>query len=327
MANASKKKTAAAPASSSAAKQVRDAIRAKLGKDAARLLGGDLIDGAHVTSIPTGIDVLDHYVLGVGGLPRGRIIEVSGDEGTGKTTFMYTCIAAVQRFGGVGVLLDAEHTFDGARAKVLGVQSPDEIVICQPQHLEELLEVADATLAGLEGNPVPIVAVWDSLAASPPKAEMELGLIGQARVGERARVLSQGMRTLVRRVRRQQLVLVIINQVRDNIGVMFGPKTTTPGGHGVKHAADIRVQLYGGSAVKEGEIHVGKDVTFASIKNRFVPPHRKAKVRLYYDEGWSNDWSTLNLAKDRGHIAKDAKGPTAIIKARKELGFPTPATE
>ena len=308
------------------AKRVLDAVRKEFGQGSATLLRDDEVQRPSEV-IPTGLEVHDHYVLGVGGLPVGRVIELYSEEGAGKTSLGHTYLAAAQRVGGVGALMETEHAFDPTRSPVFGVRNED-LLLLQPDHLGDVLAQIEGLCKTIKAQHLgPSVLVWDSVAATPTKAEFEGGVAGDAGHGaDRARDLSRAMRILTKRVSESRLVLVCINQVRENIGVMFGDQYTTAGGKAIKFHASVRLQLLGGKAVKgtHGE-HVAKDVTLMSVKNRLAPPFRKARLRLNYEEGWDNDWSTLDHAKTFGAApAKSRVGARTLEAARKKLGWPQP---
>ncbi len=297
------------------------AVRAAFGKEAALLLGKGGSRSEVSECIPTGIDVVDRYLLGVGGLPVGRIVELYSQEGAGKTSFLLAALAGAQREGGVAILAETEQALSTERAAVMGVDL-DALVLLQPGHMEELLVQVETAVLSVPKSAGPILVGWDSVAATPTKKEVEEGLEGGAAMGERARILSLAMRKLPNLVSERRCCLVLINQIRDKLGVVFGDRTTTPGGHAVKFAASIRLQLFSGAAVKSKEGHTGKDVTFLVQKNRLAPPFRKAKVRLDYATGWNDSWSTLEHAKNLELIAEDARGKEALEEARRKLGWP-----
>ena len=257
--------------------------------------------------IPTGLDVLDNYIIGCGGLPEGRIVELYSEEGGGKSTLSYTFLAAVQRAGGTAVLAETEQVFDETRAALFGVNL-SELIILNGEHVEELVVQFEKTLDSVEKlNAWPCVIVWDSVAQTPTKAEHEEGFIGGGKPGDRAKSLSLAMRTLAPKISRSRTCFVAINQVRDNIGVMFGDKYVTPGGHAIKFAASVRLQIFGGKAIKDGNEHIGKDITVMAMKNKMAPPFRKSRLRLNYESGWEDEWNTINHAKDRGVISKGTR--------------------
>lgn len=303
---------------------VLEGILKRAGKGAAQLLSeGSDSDIEEV--VPTGIDVLDHHVLGIGGWPLGRIVELFAAEGDGKTSLLLQSIAGIQREGGVAVLAETEHAIESGRATVFGCDL-DRVILSQPDTLEETLQLMEATLESLpktkKGDPPNIIA-WDSLAATPTKREVMEGLDFKAAMGDRAKMMSTAMRTLTRMVAEKRALMMIVNQTRQKLGVMFGPNTTTPGGNALKFHASVRLELFSGKSVKNGVDHIGKQVTMMVPKTKVGgKPWAKAKVRLYYDTGWSNIWSTINHAKDRKLIEKSATATEkTYLEALAALGW------
>jgi recombination protein RecA len=287
-------------------------MQAKLGKSSAMLLSQGADSDVNEV-IPTGIEVIDNYMLGVGGLPCGRLVEVYSDEGTGKTSFALQCLAGVQREGGVGILAETEHALDSKRAAAFGCDL-ERVILMQPDCIEHTTKAIETSLHSLPPK-VPALIVWDSIAQTPTLREVEEGLEGDERIGERARELSKACRILAGVVAKKKATLLFVNQIRDKIGVMFGDTTTTPGGKGIKFYATIRIQMFSGKSVKDGKMHTGKTVTFMTSKNKVHPPWRKVQVRLDYQHGWDNAWSTINHAKDEGLIDKKK---TTNVKTHKE---------
>lgn len=281
-------------------------IRERLGSESISLQRDDLAMKIPVTS--TGVEVLDHYVLRCGGLPQGRVIELFSEEGVGKTSLGYTFLAAAQRLGGLGALIDTENSFDPERAAVFGVNVPD-LLIAQPDHLDEVIPQIEVMTEILTATaPGPAMIVWDSVAATPTRDEYEGGFEVKDQMGQRGKLLSKAMRVVGQRVARKHASVVCINQVREKLGVIFGDKYTTPGGHAIKFHSSVRLQLFRGKAVKNtnGE-HIGNTVTIMAVKNRFAAPFRKAQVYLDYDKGWNNLRSTITHAKDQKLIPNGAK--------------------
>jgi len=281
-------------------KAVLDGIIKRAGKGTAHLLA-EGADSDIEEVIPTGIDVLDHHVLGIGGWPLGRIVELYADEGAGKSSVLFQAIAGVQKEGGVAVLVETEHALDASRAAVFGCDL-DRVILAQPDTLEESLQMLEAALESLprtkKGDPPNFVG-WDSFAATPTKREVEEGLDFKASVGDRAKMMSTAMRVLTALAIDKRAFLMIVNQTRADIGKWGGGKTT-PGGAALKFHASVRLELFSGKSVKVGTDHVGKQVTMMAAKTKIGgKPWAKAQVRLYYDTGWSNTWSTVNFAKDR----------------------------
>ena len=305
------------------AKRIVEKIRKEFGADSALRLGEDQAKSEVREVIPTGIEVLDRYVLGIGGLPVGRLVELYSEEGTGKTSFAMGCAASAQREGGVVVWCETEEAISTERMKTFGVDV-DDLVVLQPGSIEEAGQQVETALKVLPaGKAGANLVVWDSIAATPTKAEAEGGLADYSqRMGERARSLGAITRLLKDLLPERHATLLAVNQVREKIGVMFGDKYTTPGGHAVKFAASVRLQLFGGKAVKEGDQHVGKIITFMAAKNRMAPPWRKAQVKLDYAAGWENLWSTVNHAKDVGKLPEGVHTTEkAYADAKEALGW------
>ena len=255
----------------------------------------------NLEALPTEQDVIDFYLCGIGGLPVGRLVELYSDEGAGKSSAALTMLGAAQRQGATTVLIETERGFTKERARVLGVD-PEELILVQPLHLEEALATIESVFDSLDPKLGPALVVFDSLAATPTKAEVEEGISEKMRVGGSSKIMSHAMRVITQKVERSRACLVIVNQTRDKIGVMFGDNKTTPGGNALKFHASLRLSILGGKAVKVGERHVGKDITMMVRKTRLTEPHRKARLRFMYKTGFDNDWAILNLAKDMGLI-------------------------
>lgn len=303
---------------SSYASKITKLLRAQF-KDFIVPLGGDARAASQVVEvIPTGIEVLDDYVLGAGGLPVGRVSEVFSEEGAGKTSVAYSALGQVQRGGGVAVLVDSEQAFDDARARLFGVD-PGHLVFAQPDTLEDALSVIHGAVRANDPRKAPMLVVWDSLAAAPTREEVEAGVAPEKGRDVRAQVLSQAARQFARVCADHRAHLMVVNQIRDKRGIMFGNNTTTPGGHAIKFLASVRLQLWSGKAFKVSDEHVGKTVTVMSVKNRMCPPFRKVRVKLDYARGWDNDWSVLEWAKTRGAVELRARGDAAVKDAREAL--------
>lgn len=276
--------------------------------------------------IPCGIGPLDHYVLGGGGLHVGRLTELAGDEATGKTSLMLTFIAGCQRSGGLAALVESEYALESERADVFGVDR-DSLVLAQTNSLESVLLLAEDFLASIPEGVGPNLFAFDSVAAASADSELESGIAGKAGMGEVARVMARNLKQLCAKAARKRTALLFVNQTRQKIGVVFGNPTTTTGGVALKFAASVRLQMMGGGAVKDGEQHVGKDVTVLAVKNKLVPPYRKARVRLLYESGWAEPWATLTHAKAHGLIPAKAKGAKALEEALGKLGWPRNTVE
>lgn len=270
--------------------------------------------------IPVGIEPLDRYVLGCGGLPVGRISEVFGDEGSGKTSFQLACIAAAQREGGIGIVADSEFALSEDRMATFGCD-PEATILLQPNNMEEAINAGTQAMRAIPDGVGPNLFVWDSVAATPPKAELE-GEAGDAVVGVRARLLNGAMRVWAGLATQKRVHIMLINQVRFKIGVMFGDPTTTPGGPAIKFAASVRLKLLSVKPIKGADGRTGNDVTFKAVKNKLTAPHREAALRLNFDAGWDNEWSTINHAKEMGVIKQDARvSEKTLAEARAALGW------
>jgi len=251
-----------------------------------------------VTVIPSGSITLD-AALGVGGFPRGRVIEVFGPESSGKTTIALQVVAQAQKEGGTAVFIDAEHALDPAYARNLGVK-PEDLLVSQPDYGEQALEITSA----LAGSFAVDVIVVDSVAALVPKAELE-GEMGDSFMGLHARLMSQAMRKLTGTVSRTQTCLIFINQVREKIGVMFGNPETTTGGRALKFYSSVRLDVRRISAIKDGEKVTGSRTRVKVVKNKVAAPFREAEVDLIHGEGVSLEAELLDLGTDRKLLEKN----------------------
>lgn len=250
-----------------------------------------------VQVIPSGSAALDH-ALGIGGYPRGRIIEIYGPESSGKTTLAIHAIAEAQKAGGIAAMIDAEHAFDRTYAQALGVNL-ETLLISQPDNGEQALEIADNLI---RSGAVDIVVV-DSVAALTPKAEIE-GEMGDNKVGLQARLMSQALRKLTASIAKTNTCCIFINQLREKIGVMFGNPETTTGGNALKFYASVRIDVRRTNQIKEGEEALGNRTKVKVVKNKMAPPFKKAEFDIVFGEGISRTGEVIDLGVELGIIEK-----------------------
>ena len=247
--------------------------------------------------IPSGSVALDH-ALGIGGYPRGRIIEIYGPESSGKTTLAIHAIAQAQKLGGIAAMIDAEHAFDRSYAKALGVNL-DTLLISQPDNGEQALEIADNLI---RSGAIDIIVI-DSVAALTPKAEIE-GEMGDNKVGLQARLMSQALRKLTANISKTNTCCIFINQLREKIGVMFGNPETTTGGNALKFYASVRIDVRRTTQLKDGEEALGNRTRVKVVKNKMAPPFKKAEFDIVYGEGISRAGEIVDLGVEYNIISK-----------------------
>ncbi|MDP9344148.1 MAG: recombinase RecA [Actinomycetota bacterium] len=271
-------------------------IRKDFGEGAIMKMGDDAAQ-VHVQAIPTGALSLD-LALGVGGVPRGRIVEVFGPESSGKTTLLYHVLASAQQMGGICAFIDAEHAMDPAYAKRIGVDV-DELLVSQPDHGEQALEIADLLI---RSGAVDVVAI-DSVAALTPKAELE-GAMGDQSVGLQARMMSQAMRKLAGNLNRANTLCIFTNQIREKIGVMFGSPETQPGGRALKFYSSQRLDIRRIETLKEGTEAVGNRVRVKVVKNKVAAPFRQAEFDIEFGKGISTAGCLIDLGIEHNVVTK-----------------------
>ena len=308
------------------AAEIKDKLKKKFPKSSIGFAGDAVSTRTTLRGvIITKLDVLNNYIFSdIGGIPLGRMGEIFAEEGRGKTSLGMEIIAAAQRQGGAGMLIETEAAFERSRATALDVDV-DKLILSEPSSIEEVLDHLDEVLTNVVSTQEhPFVVVWDSLAGTPTIKELEDGMMEKkAAMAERGRVIARAARVMSIKAAETGVAIVIINQAREKIGVTFGDPTTTPSSGVLKFHVAWRLHIRGGASAKKGEEVVGLDTTIYSRKNKLSPDKRSFRARILYESGWDVNWMVVNFAKDVGVLAENTKvSAKAARVARTELHWP-----